>query len=142
MTTVAPYMTFGGTCEEAFTYYKSVFGGEMLMLRFDQFGDDPGNPMSEQDKQLIAFASLDLGGPEQQLRGDDAPSFMPPLTQGNNAKVMLDVDSPAEVDRLFAALNGGHTMMGPQDTEWAERFAMCADQFGVQWVINFAGNKG
>lgn len=141
MKTVSPYIMFSGNCEEAFNFYKSVFGGELVLTRFGDMAEDPNMPVGEDERHLIANVSLDLNGSEQQLMGSDLPEAMPKATAGDNIQVMIDCDSADEVDRLHDALKHGESPMPPQETEWAERFAGVSDKFGVNWMLNYTGDK-
>lgn len=138
---LTPYLMFNGNAEEAFNFYKSVFGGELKITRFSDMGKDPNSPMTEADRNLIANVSLEINGPEQALMASDVPSFLPPSQAGNNFYVTLEVDSAEEADRIYEALKDGEPMMAMQETEWAEKYAMFKDKFGVQWMIDYTGNK-
>jgi PhnB protein len=137
MFTANPYLNFAGNTEEAFTFYRSVFGGEFVdVLRFRDFGgNEMGVPEHELDR--IAHIALPLGK-DGLLMGTDT---LEPLTVGNNFYITLEADSAAEAERLFAALSaGGRVEMALQKTQWAELYGSCADRFGVQWMIMYTGN--
>ncbi len=134
-----PYLNFNGNTEEAFEFYRSVFGGEFASLvRFADFGGDAmGVP--EQDRQKIAHIALPLG-PANTLMGTDALEAWQTVTTGDNFSIMLEAESAEEAGRLFAALSdGGRVAMALQPTEWAEQHGVCTDRFGVQWMINYTG---
>jgi PhnB protein len=141
MKTIIPYLMFNGQAEEAFTFYQAVFGGKMEITRFSDMAEDPSNPMSEADKKLVANVSLELRGPEQMIMASDVPSFMPPATPGDNFFITLETDTAEEADKLYEALKDGEPEMEMQETEWAEKYAMFKDKFGMQWMINYIGNK-
>ncbi len=139
MASVNTYLNFPGNTEEAFNFYKSVFGGE-----FDggisRMGDVPlqeGQPeLSEEGKNLVMHVSLPiLGG--HKLMGTDAPEEMGLKVQfGNNVYINLQPDTRAEVDRLFKALSeGGKVEMEPQEMFWGDYYGSCVDKFGVQWMF-------
>lgn len=134
-----PYLNFPGHTEEAFTFYRSVFGGEFQsVLRYRDFGDGAmGVSADERDK--IAHMSLPVG--QNTLMGTDAvASHGRTLTAGNNFSITLEPDDAEEADRVFNALSaGGRVDMPLGQTEWAEKYGMCTDKFGVQWMINYAG---
>lgn len=138
---VSTYLNFPGTAEEAFTFYKSVFGTE-FEGGIARMGDGPtqeGQPaMSEADKRLVMNVALPiLGG--HLLMASDTPASMgvPPLNQGNNVSICLEPDSRAEADRLFAALGQGGTVTDPlQEAFWGDYFGALTDRFGVQWLVN------
>ena len=138
MISVNPYLNFKGNTEQAFTFYREVFGGEFTsVIRFRDF---PGNSMgvAEADLDKIAHISLPLGN--VLLMANDVISR--PFTQGNHCYLSLKADTPAEAKRIFNALcQNGTVEMPLQETEWAELFGTCIDQFGVQWMMNYTGAK-
>jgi PhnB protein len=134
------YLNFARSTEEAFNFYKSVFGTEFVG-RIARFGDIPAQegqpPISNDDKQLVMNVQLPiLGG--HLLMGTDAPESMGfQLNQGNNVYICLDPDTRAEADRLFAALSdGGEVEMGMEEMFWGDYFGSLVDKFGVRWMIN------
>lgn len=141
MKAVNPYLNFPGNTEEAFNFYKSVFGGEFLALnRFREFG---GNPMglSERDLDKIAHVALSLGAGSLLMGTDVTESSPGALVIGNNVYITLEPDTIGEAQGLFDALSaGGRIEMPMQKTEWAEAYGICADKFGVQWMVNYTGS--
>jgi len=141
MKAVNPYLNFQGNTEEAFNFYKSVFGGEFrAVLRFRDFGgNDMGLRESELDK--IAHIALPLGK-ECVLMGTDVVSSMPvALNAGNNFYITIEPESLEEAETLFRKLSvGGRVVMPLQQTSWAERHGSCADRFGIQWMLDYAGS--
>lgn len=141
MARTSTYLNFARSTEEAFNFYKSVFGTEFVggIARFGDVPVDEGQPaMSDDDKRLIANVQLPiLGG--HLLMGTDAPESMGmQLNQGNNVYICLDPDTRAEADSLFAALSDGGTVQMPmEDAFWGDYFGSLVDKFGVQWMINF-----
>lgn len=136
-----PYLNFDGNTEEAFTFYRSVFGGDFIggVRRFEDLGgNDMGLP--EDELKRVAHVALPLGGGT--LMGSDIlPSLGHRLTVGNNTYVSLEADSEGEADRLFAALaEGGEVEMPIQRAPWAEKYGICADRFGVQWMMSYPGD--
>jgi PhnB protein len=134
------YLNFARSTEEAFNFYKSVFGTEFVG-GIARFGDIPAQegqpPISNDDKQLVMNVQLPiLGG--HLLMGTDAPESMGfQLNQGNNVYICLDPDTRAEADRLFAALSvGGEVEMAMQEMFWGDYFGSLVDKFGVRWMIN------
>ncbi len=134
------YLNFVRSTEEAFNFYKSVFGTEFIGP-IARMGDAPaqeGQPaMSDDDKQLVMNVQLPiLGG--HLLMGSDAPESMGfQLNQGNNVYIALDPDTRAEADTLFAALSvGGKVDQPMQEMFWGDYFGSLVDRFGVQWLIN------
>ena len=140
MAGTSTYLNFARNTEEAFTFYKSVFGTEFVG-GITRHGDVPapeGQPaMSDADKQLVINVQLPiLGG--HLLMGTDIPESMGvTLTQGNNVYICLDPDTRAEADALFAALSAGGSVQDPlQEMFWGDYFGSLVDRFGVQWMIN------
>lgn len=139
MTTVNPYLTFNGNCEEAFTHYKSVFGGEFTYLgRFKDMPPVENCPPSEADAEKIMHVSLPISK-ETILMGSDTSSSMgPSVTTGNNISVSITTDSKEGADRLFEGLSaGGQTTMAMQQTFWGDYFGMFTDKFGINWMVSF-----
>jgi PhnB protein len=140
MKTVNPYLNFPGNTEEAFGFYRSVFGGDFLgVVRFRDFGDNPMSvPESDQDK--IAHIALPLGEDTILMGTDALESLGHALTPGNNFYITLEAETEGEADRLFDALSaGGRVEMPLGRTEWAEKYGSCADKFGVQWMVSYTG---
>jgi len=136
-----PYLNFAGQTLEAFTFYKSVFGTEFAgpALRFRDFGENMMN-IAEGEMDLIAHVTLPIGGGNL-LMGSDVPSNQPSLNVGNNVYIMLEAESAEEADRVFDALAQGGTVEMPlSKTEWAEKYGVCKDKFGIQWMMNFTGS--
>jgi len=140
MKTANPYLNFPGNTEEAFTFYKSVFGGEFLdVIRFRDFGD---NPMGVPDNELDRIAHISLPvGPGNVLMGTDVLASWQPLNVGNNVSITLEAETDEEAATLFDGLSaGGRSKMPLQRTQWAEKYGECADQFGIQWIVMYTGN--
>ena len=140
MATVNVYLNFNGNCEEAFNFYKSVFGGEFVspIARFKDVPPQPGQPpLAETDQKLVMHVALPIFGGHV-LMGTDAPDTMGfTLKQGNNVYINLEPDSRKETDRLFAALSqGGKVEMPLQEMFWGDYFGSMVDKFGVQWMFN------
>lgn len=141
MKTANPYLNFPGNTEEAFTFYKSVFGGEFhALIRFKDFGDNAmGVPQNELNR--IAHIALPLGEGNVLMGTDVVTSHRKSLTVGNNFYVMLEAEDGQEAHRVFEGLSAnGQVEMALQKTEWAEKYGTCTDKFGVQWMVSFTGN--
>jgi PhnB protein len=140
MAGVSTYLNFARNTEEAFNFYKSVFGTEFdgEIMRFSSVPPQDGQPpMSEEDKNLVMHVSLPiLGG--HRLMGTDAPESLGfTLTEGNNVYISLAPDSREEADRLFAALSaGGNVEMPMGDQFWGDYFGSFTDKFGIHWMVN------
>ena len=140
MASVSTYLNFVNQTEEAFNFYKSVFGTEFIGS-IARFGDIPPSddmpPIAEADKNLIMNVALPiLGG--HVLMGTDAPESMGfKLTMGNNVYITLHPDTREETDRLFQALSdGGKVEQELQDMFWGDYYGSCEDKFGVHWMFN------
>ena len=144
MAQTSTYLNFDRGTEEAFNFYKSVFGTEFIggIMRHRDVPVSEGQPgPREEDLDLIMNVALPiLGG--HVLIGTDAPESMGfHVNQGNNVYICLDPDTRAEADRLFAALSaGGNVEMAMQDMFWGDYFGSFTDKFGVQWMINCTSN--
>lgn len=140
MKSVNPYLNFNGNTEEAFEFYQSVFGGELQIIRYKDLDNNMG--LTGDDLNQIGNATLPLVGDTLLYGGDVPEAFGQPVEAGNKFQINLDTESVEEAERLFNALSeGGEVKMALEETEWAERFGMCADQFGVQWMVMYTGEK-
>jgi PhnB protein len=140
MATINPYLNFNGKTEEAFNFYKSVFGGEFAMVQ--RFGDVPSEHSSpSDDSQLIMHIALPIG-PHAVLMGSDVPGTVPPVTLGNNFAVSISTDSKEEADRIFKDLSAGGTVTMPIDNMfWGSYFGMLTDKFDIQWMVSFDAKR-
>ncbi len=140
MARVNTYLNFNRTTEQAFMFYRSVFGGE-FMSPVQRFGDLPAMPgqppLPEADKNLIMHIALPILGCHV-LMGTDAPESMGfKLIMGNNNFISLEPDARDETERLFNALaEGGKISMPLQDMFWGAYYGSLTDKFGVQWMLN------
>lgn len=142
MISANPYLNFKGTTEEAFNFYREVFGGEFVSLI--RFRDFPNNSMGVDEAELdkIAHVALPLGPHNLLMATDVVSSWGRPSNQGNHFYISLEVETVEEGTRIFNALSqGGNIEMPLGETEWAECYGICKDRFGVQWMVNFTGNK-
>jgi PhnB protein len=141
MARVNIYLNFPRNTEEAFNFYKSVFGGE-FEGRISRFSDVPAGdgmpPLAEQDKNLVMHVALPIFG-SYLLMGTDAPETMGfNVNFGNNVYISLEPDSREQTKQLFDALSeGGKTTMPLQDMFWGAYYGSCTDKYGVQWMLNF-----
>lgn len=143
MSRVSTYLNFPRNTEEAFNFYRSVFGGEFSGGGAAKFKDIPTSegmpPIPEEDKDLVMHIELPiLGG--HVLMGTDAPESMGfKVNYGNNISINLEPDTRAETKKLFDALSaGGKVTMELQDMFWGAYFGSCTDKYGVQWMFNCA----
>jgi PhnB protein len=134
MKTINPYLNFPGTTEEAFNFYKSIFGGEFTMVQ--KFGKGEKIPDSVSNK--IMHISLPIGNGNV-LMGTDACEEMGfKLTQGNNMHIILEPESKEEAEKLFNSLSKGGKVGQPlQDTFWGAYYGDFIDKFGIPWMVNY-----
>lgn len=134
MPSINPYLNFSGNCEEAFEFYKSVFGGEAELSRFSEI---PGEDHTEEDGDKVTHVSLPIGD-RQVLMGSDRPSTMGPTTPGDNVQVNVAPDTSEDARRIFDALAaGGNVTMPLEKMFWGAEFGMCTDKFGIHWMVNY-----
>ena len=140
MPTVSTYLNFARSTEEAFNFYRTVFGSEFegQVMRFSDLPPSPGQqPVNEDDMNLIMHIALPiLGG--HMIMGTDAPESMGfKLNQGNNVYINLSPNTRGETDRLFNALaEGGRIEMALAEQFWGDYYGSLTDRFGVQWMFN------
>lgn len=140
MAAVSTYLNFANQTEEAFNFYKSVFGTEFMS--FMRFRDIPPQenmpPLPEADLNLVMHVALPiLGG--HVLMGTDAPESMGfKVNAGNNVYICMNPGSREETQHLFAALSdGGIVEQELQDMFWGDYYGSCRDRFGIQWMFNY-----
>ncbi len=140
MATTSTYLNFDRTTEEAFNFYKGVFGTEFTgpIMRLGDAPTPEGQPeLSDADKQLVLNVQLPITGGHMLMGTDAAESMGFKLNQGNNVYICLDPDTKAESDSLFAALaEGGKVEMALTDMFWGDYFGSLVDKYGTLWMIN------
>ncbi len=138
MATTNVYLNFNGNCEEAFNFYKSVFGGEFGYLgRFGEMPETEGYKVAEADKNKIMHVSLAIGN-SILMGSDTGEEYGKSFVQGNNFSVSVTAASKQEADELFAGLAvGGQVTMPMNNTFWGDYFGMLTDKFGINWMISF-----
>ena len=140
MARVSTYLNFPRSTEEAFNFYRSVFGTEFIggTMRFGDVPAQPGQPpLADADKNLVMHIELPiLAG--HVLMGTDAPESMGfTLTQGNTVTINLEPDTRAETQKLFNALAvGGSADMPLQEMFWGDYFGILVEKFGIRWIFN------
>jgi PhnB protein len=141
MARVNTYLNFRPNTEEAFNFYKSVFGGEFGGNGIARFKDIPpaeGMPsIAENDKNLVMHIELAITGGHM-IMGTDAPETMGfNVLMGNNVHISLEPDTRAETKKLFEALSAGGTVTAElQEMFWGAYYGTCTDKFGIQWMFN------
>lgn len=139
MKSINPYLNFPGNSEEAFNFYKKVFGGDFLggIFRFKDTPDAAG--LIEGDKEKIMHIALKMGESNMIMATDALPSMGFNVTFGNNFYISIDAESKDEANKLFKDLSDGAKVeMKMADQFWGAYFGSLTDKFGVKWMINFA----
>jgi PhnB protein len=145
MAKVSTYLNFPRNTEEAFNFYRIVFGGDFIapFVRFRDIPPSENAPtLSESDRNLVMHVALPiLGG--HVLMGSDAPESMGfKVNPGNNVYINLEPDTREETRRLFQALSqGGQVEMELQDMFWGDYYGSCTDKFGIRWMFNCGEKK-
>ena len=146
MATINPHINFNGNAEEAFTFYKSVFGGEFAkVIRFKELAG-PGFPISEKESNKIMHIALPIGKANM-LMANDVPESMGRTNENENrSKIAIVADSKEEADKLFNGLSAGGQIEGPiGDSPWGSYFGCFRDKYGIEWMVEFdpkpGGNK-
>ena len=137
MATINPYINFNGNAEEAFNFYKSVFGGEFAsVVRFKDI-ESPEFPVAENEADKIMRITLPIGG--STLIANDVPESMGPVNENENrSKISVYAESRAEAEKIFTGLSaGGAVEMPLGDSPWHTYFGMFRDQFGIEWTVEF-----
>lgn len=137
------YLNFQGQTEQAFNFYKSVFGGEFAMIsRYGDLPPEEGVTLTEEEKNSILHVSLPINDFTVLMASDVNDQFCAPnsvFTQGNNhyISINLDADEMDEAKRLFDALSvNGQIEMPLEQTFWGALYGAFTDQFGVKWMVN------
>ncbi len=135
------YLNFPGNNEEAFNFYKSVFGGEFVGLT--RFKDTPeGAKLSAGDKEKLMHVSLPIGNANVLMGTDAIESMGHRITYGNNFHLSIETDSKEEAAKYFNSLSAGGKITVPlADTFWGAYFGMLNDKFGIQWMVNYSYPK-
>lgn len=136
------YLDFAGNAEEAFAFYKSVFGGEFAsVIRYKDMPME-GMEVPKQDEHKILHMSLPIGKDFTLMASDSLESLGQKLIQGNNVYVSVHFDDKAEADRVFNALSAGGKMEMPiADQPWGDYYGSFQDRFGVYWMVMYSYPK-
>jgi len=140
MALINPHINFNGNAEEAFTFYKSVFGGEFTkIIRFKDLAG-PEFPVAEKEENKIMHIELPVG--KNFLMANDVPEIMGKTNENENrSKIFIRAESRGEADKLFNGLSAGGTVEMPiGDSPWGSYFAMFRDKYGIEWMVEFAQN--
>jgi len=141
MRAINPWINFNGNAEEAFTFYKSVFGGEFAkIVRFKELASDEF-PIPENEADKIMHIALPIGQ-NNVLIANDVPEFMGRVSENENrSKIAISADSREEAERLFNGLSAGGAVEGPiGDSPWGSYAGMFRDKYGIEWIVDFDPN--
>jgi PhnB protein len=142
MAIINPWINFNGNAEEAFTFYKSVFGGEFeKIIRFKDLAG-PEFQVSDVEADKIMRIALPIGK-NNVLLANDVPSFMGKVSENENrSKISISAESKEEADRLFSGLSAGGQVEGPMSASpWGSYFGMFRDKYGIEWTVEFVAAK-
>jgi PhnB protein len=134
-----PYLNFAGNTEEAFNFYKSIFGGEFT--DFVRFKDMPmeGVDLTEEEGNKIMHLALPIGKDDVLMASDTLESLGQKFVQGNNSYISIHPKSKEEADRIFIALSAGGAIEMPiEDQMWGDYYGSVKDKFGVLWMVNYS----
>ena len=142
MAQINPYINFNGNAEEAFEFYKSVFGGEFAMIvRFKDMSSSE-NPVSEHEAEKIMHIALPIG--KSVLMANDVPKSMGTVSENENrSKISISAESKEEADKIFNGLSAGGSIEVPigdspfGDSPWGSYFGMFRDKYGIEWMVRF-----
>ncbi len=140
MAVINPYINFNGNAEEAFTFYKSVFGGEFAkVIRFKDLSF-PEFSVAEHEANKIMHIALPIGN--SILMANDVPEKMGKVSETENrSKIAISAESREEADKLFNGLSqGGSVEMPISDSPWGSYFGMFRDKYGIEWTVDFDAN--
>ena len=137
MAVINPHINFNGNAEEAFTFYKSVFGGEFAtIMRFKDISSAE-YPVAENEANKIMHIALPIG--KNVLMANDVPESMGPTNENENrSKISISAESREEADKLYNGLSaGGQIEMPISDSPWGSYFGMFRDKYGIEWMVDF-----
>jgi len=137
MAAINPYLLFNGNAEEAFNFYKSVFGGEFeSIVRFKDLASDDF-PVPENEAEKIMRIVLPIGN--NTLIANDVPAAMGPVNENENrSKIAVSAESKEEAEKIFEGLSeGGEVEMPMDESPWGTQFAMFRDKYGIEWTVEF-----
>ena len=142
MATINPWVNFNGNAEEAFIFYKSVFGGEFKkVIRFKDLAG-PEFSVAKNEENKIMLITLPIGK-NNMLMANDVPEIMGRVNENENrSKISISTESKEEADKLFNGLSAGGNVEGPMgDSPWGTYFGMFRDKYGIEWMIEFSPSK-
>ncbi|HAK12942.1 MAG TPA: VOC family protein [Chitinophagaceae bacterium] len=137
MASINPHINFNGNAEEAFNFYKSVFGGEFAMvMRFKDLASAEF-PVAEHEANKIMHIALPIG--KSVLMANDVPEILGRTNENEHrSKIVISAESKQEADQLFTGLSaGGQVEMPIADSPWGSYFGMFRDKYGIEWMVDF-----
>ena len=139
MASINPYIHFNGNAEEAFNFYKSVFGGEFVtIVRFKDMPSNPDFPMSEKEANKIMHIALPIGKTDVLMASDTPESMGKHNENETRSKISISTENKEEADKLFNGLSaGGGIEMPISDSPWGSYFGMFRDKYGIEWMVDF-----
>lgn len=142
MTTLHPWINFNGNAFEAFTFYKSVFGGEFTKIIHFKDLASAEFPVPENEAEKIMYIALPIGTGNL-LIANDVPEFMGRVNENENrSKISVQTESKEEADRIFTGLSAGGAVEGPMsDSPWGSYAGMFRDKYGIEWIIEYSQQK-
>lgn len=141
MASVNVYLNFDGNCEEAFAFYKSVFGGEYPYIgRFKDMPPQEGMPpLPKEMENKIMHVSLQISKETAIMGSDTGGEWATSYKPGNNFSISINAETKEEADKLFNGLSNGGTVTMPMNkTFWGDYFGMFTDKFGINWMVSFS----
>jgi PhnB protein len=137
MALINPHINFNGNAEEAFNFYKSVFGGEFAMVMRFKDMESPDFQVSNEEANKIMHIALAIGN--NILMGNDVPAILGKVNENENrSKISISAESREEADKLFLGLsNGGGIEVPMADSPWGSYFGMFRDKYGIEWMVDF-----
>ena len=142
MATINSWINFNGNAEEAFTFYKSVFGGVFTkVVRFKDIASAEF-PVAEKEENKIMYIALPIGS-SSMLIANDVPEVLGRVNENENrSKILVSTESKEEADRLFHGLSSGGEVEGPMgDSPWGSYAGMFRDKYGIEWTVEFDPSK-
>jgi PhnB protein len=139
MATINTWINFNGNAQEAFEFYKSVFGGEFTkVVRFKDIASDEF-PIPEKEEDKIMYIGLPIGS-NTMLIANDVPEVMGRVNERENrSKILVSTESKEEAEKLFDGLSAGGEVEGPMgDSPWGSYAGMFRDKYGIEWIIEFS----
>ena len=137
MALINPHINFNGNAEEAFNFYRSIFGGEFAMIVRYKDMAIAEMPIAEDEANKVMHIALPIG--KNVLMGNDVPSFMGKVNeQENRSKISVSAESREEADNIFNGLSAGGSVEVPMaDSPWGSYFGMFRDKYGIEWMVDY-----